>query len=97
MLDIVEISARYGGPNAPTVVQDVTMSVAAGEIVGLVGESGCGKTTLARVVTGLHRPDAGVVRVAGFESVECFGDWDARPYDGGANRLIVRGTRARTA
>lgn len=63
MLDIVEISARYGGPNAPTVVQDVTMSVAAGEIVGLVGESGCGKTTLARVVTGLHRPDAGVVRV----------------------------------
>ncbi|XCM33522.1 ATP-binding cassette domain-containing protein [Streptomyces parvus] len=63
MLEIVEVSACHGGPDAVTVVRDVTMSVAAGEIVGLVGESGCGKTTLARVVTGLHRPDAGVVRV----------------------------------
>ncbi|WP_098898569.1 ABC transporter ATP-binding protein [Streptomyces sp. st77] len=63
MLEIVDVSARHGGPNAVTVVKDVTMSVAAGEIVGLVGESGCGKTTLARVVTGLHRPDAGAVRV----------------------------------
>lgn len=65
MLEIVKMSARYGGPDAVTVVEDVTMTVAAGEIVGLVGESGCGKTTLARVVTGLHRPDGGVVRVGG--------------------------------
>ncbi|MEU4921398.1 methyltransferase domain-containing protein [Streptomyces parvus] len=34
---------------------------------------------------------------AGFESVECFGGWDGRPYDGEATRLIVRGNRVRTA
>ncbi|WP_097880158.1 class I SAM-dependent methyltransferase [Streptomyces sp. st140] len=33
----------------------------------------------------------------GFEEVECFGDWDGRPYDGGATRLIMRGKKARTA
>ncbi|MEU5369008.1 ATP-binding cassette domain-containing protein [Streptomyces sp. NPDC005951] len=67
MLEVVEMSAGYSGPNAPAVVEDVTLNVAVGEIVGLVGESGCGKTTLARVVTGLHRPDAGAVRVGGVD------------------------------
>ncbi|MFF5114144.1 ABC transporter ATP-binding protein [Streptosporangium sp. NPDC000509] len=69
MLEIIGVSAGYGGRergrDAAAVIEDVTLRVAAGEIVGLVGESGCGKTTLARVVTGLHRPSAGVVRVAG--------------------------------
>ncbi|WP_433528352.1 ATP-binding cassette domain-containing protein [Micromonospora sp. CA-263727] len=50
-----------------TVVEDVTLHVAGGEIVGLVGESGCGKTTLARVITGLHRPLTGVVRFCGVD------------------------------
>ncbi|WP_405796473.1 class I SAM-dependent methyltransferase [Streptomyces sp. NBC_01506] len=34
---------------------------------------------------------------AGFENVECFGDWDGGPYDGGATRLIVRGSKAPSA
>ena len=63
MLEIDRVTAGYGP--GTTGVEDVTLHVAAGEIVGLVGESGCGKTTLARVVTGLHRPRSGVVRVAG--------------------------------
>ncbi|WP_329080908.1 ATP-binding cassette domain-containing protein [Streptosporangium sp. NBC_01469] len=72
MLEIVGVTAGYGdggrgGRDVTTVIEDVTMRVAAGEIVGLAGESGCGKTTLARVVTGLHRPSAGVVRVAGVD------------------------------
>ncbi|WP_326613381.1 ATP-binding cassette domain-containing protein [Streptomyces scopuliridis] len=73
MLEIVEVSARHGDRNTAPVISDVTMSVAAGEIVGLVGESGCGKTTLARVVTGLHRPGAGVVRVGGVDVHELRG------------------------
>ncbi|MFF5261721.1 ATP-binding cassette domain-containing protein [Actinomadura viridis] len=65
MLEIESVSAGYG--RGDTVIENVTMRVAAGEIAGLVGESGCGKSTLARVVTGLHRPSRGTVRVAGVD------------------------------
>ncbi len=40
-------------------VDTVSLSIAAGEVVGLVGESGCGKSTLGRVVAGIHPPSEG--------------------------------------
>ncbi|GII64659.1 dipeptide/oligopeptide/nickel ABC transporter ATP-binding protein [Sphaerisporangium krabiense] len=68
MLEVERLTAGYlGGRHRVTVVKDVTIRVDGGEIVGLVGESGCGKTTLARVITGLDRPSAGVVRFAGVD------------------------------
>jgi ABC-2 type transport system ATP-binding protein len=47
------------------VLNGVDLAVQPGEIVGIVGENGCGKTTLLRVLIGLHRPRAGVVLVKG--------------------------------
>lgn len=48
-------------------VDDVTFSVARGEIVALVGESGCGKSTLALTLMGLEPPTSGSIQIAGEE------------------------------
>ncbi len=46
-------------------VSGVTLSVGRGETFGLVGESGCGKTTLGKVIVGLEKPDGGTAKLAG--------------------------------
>jgi peptide/nickel transport system ATP-binding protein len=43
-------------------VSDVSIEVGRGETFGLVGESGCGKTTLGRLIVGLERPDSGTIQ-----------------------------------
>jgi oligopeptide transport system ATP-binding protein len=48
-------------------VDDVSFDLLRGECLGLVGESGCGKSTTARAVIGLHRPTAGSVKLDGVE------------------------------
>ena len=58
-------------------VSDVSFTVTAGETFGLVGESGCGKTTIGRVVVALERPNSGTVLLNG-ESVFGLGAGELR-------------------
>jgi peptide/nickel transport system ATP-binding protein len=60
----ITFPGRHGAPPARA-VDGVDLDIRPGEIVALVGESGCGKTTLARSLLGLVRPTAGRVTFDG--------------------------------
>ena len=63
MLSLSHLDKVY--PNGAHALDDVSLDVDAGEIVALVGGSGCGKTTLLRLVSGLEAPSHGTVSVDG--------------------------------
>jgi len=62
--DLVVTYKSFGKPSF-TAVQGVSLTVQAGEVVGLVGESGCGKSTIARTVCGLETATEGTVTFQG--------------------------------
>ncbi|MFI6646371.1 ABC transporter ATP-binding protein [Streptomyces sp. NPDC050529] len=62
LASVVSVGRRYG---SFTAVDDVTMQVGAGEIVGLLGANGAGKTTLIRLMLGLSVPTSGSVALFG--------------------------------
>jgi ABC-2 type transport system ATP-binding protein len=66
VLEASGLVKAYGGQRA---LDGFALRVAAGEIAGLVGHNGAGKTTFAEVVAGLVRPDAGTVRVCGADAL----------------------------
>ena len=60
-------------------VDTVSFTIAAGSTLGLVGESGCGKTTTSKLILGLERPTAGVIRFEG-RDVHALGRAGEREY-----------------
>lgn len=67
LIEVREVAYRYPGGALPAVA-GVSLAVAAGEVVGLVGPNGSGKTTLARLVNGLIRPQVGRILVDGMDT-----------------------------
>ena len=83
MLEIAGLGKSFGGLAA---VDDVTFSVRAGEVVGLIGPNGSGKTTLVNLVTGVERPDRGRIACAGRDITGA-----ARsPWPAAASRALIR-------
>ncbi|KZK87206.1 Oligopeptide transport ATP-binding protein OppF [Pseudovibrio sp. Ad13] len=80
-LDLAEKTLRFFGSSLKEqvvhAVDDVSLSIAPGEVVGLVGESGCGKSTLGRVVAGIHEASDGTVQFHG-DNVKQLSGTDAR-------------------
>ncbi|MFH9351925.1 ATP-binding cassette domain-containing protein, partial [Kitasatospora sp. NPDC017646] len=63
---ISHVHKSFGRPGARThVLDDITLDVAPGEFVTLLGASGCGKSTLLNLVAGLDEPSRGSIEVPG--------------------------------
>ena len=69
MLDIQQVSFAYPG-HAPA-LKDVSLTVAAGDFIGLAGRNGSGKTTLTRIMVDLAKPVSGQVLLDGKNTIQC--------------------------
>lgn len=76
MLEAIDLTKRYRDVSA---LSGFSLSVSPGEVVGLVGHNGAGKTTFVDIVSGLIRPDSGTVRVAGKAPVDVRGQVGVAP------------------
>lgn len=63
-LRVENIAKRFG---SVTALQDVSLHLRKGEVLGLIGDNGAGKSTLIKIITGFHRPDAGRIYLDGEE------------------------------
>lgn len=66
IIEVSKVSKSYGDVRA---LRELSFSVPEGEVFGVIGPDGAGKTTLFRILTTLLLPDSGTARVAGFDTV----------------------------
>ena len=81
LLELRGVEVSYAGPNGQVVraVAGVDLDVEAGRVTALVGESGCGKSSLGKAAVGLVAPSAGSVRFDGVEATPLTRGARARP------------------
>jgi HlyB family type I secretion system ABC transporter len=66
-ISLRNVGFRYGGPEAPPILEGLTVDVPAGRMVAIVGRSGSGKTTLVKCLAGLLEPTEGTIL---FDSID---------------------------
>ena len=60
-IELRGVSFKYGGPEAPDILKDITLELPPGRMIALVGRSGSGKTTLIKLIAGLFEPTEGTI------------------------------------
>ncbi len=60
-IELRGVSFKYGGPESPDILKNITLDLAPARMVALVGRSGCGKTTLIKLIAGLLEPTEGAI------------------------------------
>jgi ATP-binding cassette subfamily B protein len=60
-VELCGVSFKYGGPESPDILKNITLDLAPARMVALVGRSGCGKTTLIKLIAGLLEPTEGTI------------------------------------
>ena len=103
LLNIKDLSFSYGGKNAGShgVLREVSFDIHAGEFLCFLGASGCGKTTLLRLIAGLEKPDSGCINCGRdkpkigmvFQDLALFPHMSAARNVGYALRHLSRGER----
>jgi peptide/nickel transport system ATP-binding protein len=79
LLDVTGLRVIYRGRPPVRAVDSVDLTVEAGQVVGLVGESGCGKSTTGRLVTRLDTPTSGSIEIDGTD-IASIKDKDLLPF-----------------
>ena len=65
-VEIINVGKQFGmGTRVITALTDLSLTISAGDFVTIIGQSGCGKTTLLRLIAGLDYPSRGQIKVGG--------------------------------
>ena len=62
IIELEKVTKRFGGITA---LNQASLSVKKGEVVGLIGDNGAGKSTLIKTLVGVHSPDDGIIKIRG--------------------------------
>jgi subfamily B ATP-binding cassette protein HlyB/CyaB len=68
-IEFDQVTFRYG-PEGPPALDNVSFTIPAGSVFGVVGKTGSGKTTITRLIQGLYQSQQGLVRMDGYDSRE---------------------------
>lgn len=64
-IEFSDVSFRYGDENTPLVLKDINLSIPSGQTVGIIGQTGSGKSSLVNLISRLYDVTSGTVKVAG--------------------------------
>ncbi len=69
-ITLKNLSFKYSGANAPYIIKDLNLIIKRNQTIAIVGESGCGKTTFLKILSGLFQPTSGQITINKQETLD---------------------------